>query len=317
MPGSYTTRAVGAARVVTCAPRTAEMSGQALAAVASSTGAGYRGAASIVRATQLGVWENAGGADARSFARVFRAHVGARHFDDAARKQTLTVRPRLYTTMCDNAQTLPGNAAHHLSASLHVLALCPATYSSSWRMPRKRRPFAASLVNSRDGAFNVEWVSSCGDAIKRLATQGGEEIAAVVLDLFLPDSQGIETFSTLVRASPHIPILVLSHLRDEDVARLAVRRGAQDYLLQERLDGYSLSKALNNMLERSSVRRSAVPGKGARTGHAQLDRGCRHQHRRCRQRHLPQCGRRKHDWLVATGGIRPTASGSVADHRRG
>jgi diguanylate cyclase (GGDEF)-like protein/PAS domain S-box-containing protein len=109
-----------------------------------------------------------------------------------------------------------------------------------------------SLVDSRDGPFKVEWVSGCGDAIKRLGNQGREEIAAVVVNLSLPDSEGIQTFDQLLRASPHTPILVLSHLRDEDVARLAVQRGAQDYLLQERLDGYSLPKALSNMLERSA-----------------------------------------------------------------
>jgi diguanylate cyclase (GGDEF)-like protein/PAS domain S-box-containing protein len=73
-----------------------------------------------------------------------------------------------------------------------------------------------------------------------------------VVDLFLSDSQGIETFDTLLSASPHVPILVLSHLRDEDVARLAVQRGAQDYLLEERLDGHSLPKAVTSMLDRSA-----------------------------------------------------------------
>jgi diguanylate cyclase (GGDEF)-like protein/PAS domain S-box-containing protein len=109
-----------------------------------------------------------------------------------------------------------------------------------------------SLGHSRDGPFKVDWVSRCGDASNRLDSQGGKDIAAIVVDLFLPDSQGIETFDALFCTSPHVPILVLSHLRDEDVARLAVQRGAQDYLLEERLDGYSLSKALNNMLERSA-----------------------------------------------------------------
>jgi diguanylate cyclase (GGDEF)-like protein/PAS domain S-box-containing protein len=109
-----------------------------------------------------------------------------------------------------------------------------------------------SLVRSRDGLFKVEWVSSCGDAIKRLGDQGREEIAAVVVDLFLPDSEGIQTLDQLLSASPHIPMLVLSHVQEEDVAKLAVQRGAQDYLLQERLDGYSLPKALSNMLERSA-----------------------------------------------------------------
>jgi len=109
-----------------------------------------------------------------------------------------------------------------------------------------------SLVNSGEGPFKVEWVSSCGEATERLRDQRGEEIAAVVVDLFLSDSQGIETFDQLLRASPRVPILVLSHLRDEDVARLAVQRGAQDYLLQERLDGHSLPRALSSMLERSA-----------------------------------------------------------------
>ena len=109
-----------------------------------------------------------------------------------------------------------------------------------------------SLGNSRGGRFRVEWVNSCGNGIKRLGSQGGEGVAAVVVDLFLSDSQGIETFDTLFRAAPHVPILVLSHLRDEDVGRLAVQHGAQDYLLEERLDGYSLQKALSNMLERSA-----------------------------------------------------------------
>jgi diguanylate cyclase (GGDEF)-like protein/PAS domain S-box-containing protein len=109
-----------------------------------------------------------------------------------------------------------------------------------------------SLVDAPDGPFKVEWVNRCGDAIKRLSSQGGEELAAVVADLFLPDSRGIETFDQLLRAAPHVPILVLSRANDEDIARLAVQRGAQDYLLQERLDGYSLPKALTGMLERSA-----------------------------------------------------------------
>src|ERR1700732_4478631 len=75
-----------------------------------------------------------------------------------------------------------------------------------------------SLINSCDGPFKVEWVSRCGEAIERLLNQRGAEIAAVVVDLFLPDSQGIETFDALLHASPHVPILVLRHLRDAGVA---------------------------------------------------------------------------------------------------
>ncbi len=108
------------------------------------------------------------------------------------------------------------------------------------------------LANSRDGPFNIEWVTRCCDGVERLLSPHGERIAAIVVDLFLSDNQGIGTFELLYRASPHVPILVVSTLRDEDVARLAVQRGAQDYLLKERLDGYTLPKTLNSMLERSA-----------------------------------------------------------------
>jgi diguanylate cyclase (GGDEF)-like protein/PAS domain S-box-containing protein len=109
-----------------------------------------------------------------------------------------------------------------------------------------------ALLNSSDGPFKVDRVSRCGDAIKRLGSQTSEEIAAVVVELFPPDRPGIQTIDQLLRVSPHVPILVLSRLRDEDVAMVAVQHGAQDYLLKERLDGYSLSKALNKMLQRSA-----------------------------------------------------------------
>ena len=100
------------------------------------------------------------------------------------------------------------------------------------------------LADSRDGPFKVEWVARCAAALERLGDPQGEEVAAIVVGLSLPDSQGIQTFDTLFRARPDVPILVLSHLCDQNLARLAVQRGAQDYLLEERLDGYSMSKAL-------------------------------------------------------------------------
>jgi PAS domain-containing protein len=72
------------------------------------------------------------------------------------------------------------------------------------------------------------------------------------VDLFLPDSRGIETFDRLFNAAPQIPILVLSGSQDEEIAKSAVQRGAQDYLLKDRLDSYLLPKALGNMVERAA-----------------------------------------------------------------
>jgi diguanylate cyclase (GGDEF)-like protein/PAS domain S-box-containing protein len=81
---------------------------------------------------------------------------------------------------------------------------------------------------------------------------GKSPVAAIVLDLFLPDSSGIETFDKLLLAARQIPILVLTNSHGEALAKLAVQRGAQDYLLKERIDSYLLPKTLDSMIKRAA-----------------------------------------------------------------
>jgi PAS domain S-box-containing protein len=109
-----------------------------------------------------------------------------------------------------------------------------------------------SLLNSLDGYFIVEWVELCSEGLQRLRRDGRDRIAAILVNLFLPDSDGLETFDRIFLTSPDVPILILSSLEHENAAKLAVQRGAQDYLLEGDLDSYLLPKALRNMLERAS-----------------------------------------------------------------
>lgn len=112
-----------------------------------------------------------------------------------------------------------------------------------------------ALVNSGTESFEVEWTRSCAEGLQRLTRkEKGKQkaLAAILVDLFLPDSDGIETFDRLFAAEPEIPILVLVTSRDEAIAKLAVQRGAQDYLLKGRLDSYLLPKALRSMIERAA-----------------------------------------------------------------
>jgi diguanylate cyclase (GGDEF)-like protein/PAS domain S-box-containing protein len=116
-----------------------------------------------------------------------------------------------------------------------------------------------ALVNCDDGPFHIEWVGSCSQGLKRLAQEDASEhlgihaVGAVLVDLFLPDSRGIVTFDQIFLAAPHIPILVLCASRHESIAKTAVQRGAQDYLLKARFDGYLLPKALRSMLDRATI----------------------------------------------------------------
>ena len=118
-------------------------------------------------------------------------------------------------------------------------------------------PIDAKAVRSAlKGSFQVEWVRKCSAGLKRLAQERKQRtggIEAVLVDLYLPDCRGIETFDQLFAAAPQIPILVLSAAKDEEVAKLAVQRGAQDYLLKNHLDAYLLSKTLGSMIERAAI----------------------------------------------------------------
>src|ERR1700674_5879537 len=124
--------------------------------------------------------------------------------------------------------------------------------------PSAAKRVREAMVNSSNGAFQVEWVRRCSEGLERLAREERQEeeragaIVAVLVDLSLPDSHGIETFDRLFRAAPKIPMLVLSASQDEDIAKLAVQHGAQDYLLKGRLDGYLLPKTLGSMVERAA-----------------------------------------------------------------
>src|SRR5579864_2027093 len=109
-----------------------------------------------------------------------------------------------------------------------------------------------ALLNSPDGFFIVEWVELCSEALQCLSRDGKERIAAVLVNLFLSDSHGMETFDRIFQISSDVPILVLSSPEHENVAKLAVQRGAQDYLVEDDLDSHLLPKAVRNMLERAS-----------------------------------------------------------------
>jgi PAS domain S-box-containing protein len=72
----------------------------------------------------------------------------------------------------------------------------------------------------------------------------------VFLDLGLPDSQGIESFSAIYAKTPNVPVIVLSGLDDEETAVLAVKKGVQDYFVKGKIDSNLLTRAVRYAIER-------------------------------------------------------------------
>jgi diguanylate cyclase len=77
-----------------------------------------------------------------------------------------------------------------------------------------------------------------------------EETELVLLDLSLPDSHGLETFSKVYAHSPKVPIIVLSGNDDQTLALFAVKSGAQDYLVKGKIDRELLLRAMQYSIER-------------------------------------------------------------------
>jgi signal transduction histidine kinase len=81
-----------------------------------------------------------------------------------------------------------------------------------------------------------------------------EEPDAVLLDLGLPDSQGIDTFIAAHSNAPNVPIVVLTGFSDEAIGSRAVEEGAQDYLVKGQVDAHGLVRAIEYAIRRHAQR---------------------------------------------------------------
>jgi diguanylate cyclase (GGDEF)-like protein/PAS domain S-box-containing protein len=96
-----------------------------------------------------------------------------------------------------------------------------------------------------ENTFHVEWVTRLDAALERLR---GEDIAVILLDLTLPDGQGLEAFYQVFEAVPNALILVMCAARDVEIARQAMQRGAHDYLVKGHVDVHWLSRTLRYII---------------------------------------------------------------------
>jgi two-component sensor histidine kinase/CheY-like chemotaxis protein len=80
----------------------------------------------------------------------------------------------------------------------------------------------------------------------------------LLLDLNLPDSNGLETFQRANDRAPQIPIVILSGLNDEYIAIEAVKGDAQDYLIKGKVDNSLLARSIVYAIERKSIEEELI-----------------------------------------------------------
>ncbi len=108
----------------------------------------------------------------------------------------------------------------------------------------------AGYQEAPETTFKIDHVEQLKKGIDRLKNG---EYDIVLLDLSLPDSQGLSTFETIQEAASTQPIIVLSGLNDSGIAVEAVRKGAQDYLVKGEVNGHLLWRAMNYAMERKQT----------------------------------------------------------------
>jgi len=113
--------------------------------------------------------------------------------------------------------------------------------------PGDARLFTELVRDAGAGQWNLIRVDRLSGALDRVRR---EPFDIILLDLSLPDADGLDTLIRAHAAAPKIPIVVLTGHDDEALAVRAVRAGAQDYLVKGRLDGDLLVRSIRYATER-------------------------------------------------------------------
>lgn len=129
------------------------------------------------------------------------------------------------------------------------------------------------LIADTNADIRVTWAASVADAQHRLAADRPD---CVLLDLNLPDADGIDALDRICGYDATIPIVVLTGLIDEHFGVLAVASGAQDYLIKGRVEPESLRRSVLYAIERKRHELTAVDLQASRLQaqeNARLERG--------------------------------------------
>lgn len=109
--------------------------------------------------------------------------------------------------------------------------------------------FYLSRANSM--RYDLTHVSALKPAVEHLYDNEAPDI--ILLDLHLPDCEGLGGFERLRQLVPDVPVIILTNFMDDELAITAVREGAQDYLIKKEVDTALLSKSIRYAIERQKA----------------------------------------------------------------
>jgi len=116
--------------------------------------------------------------------------------------------------------------------------------------PSDAQLFQHIFFRAATGDWKLLHVERLSEAIALCQTQSFD---LALLDLRLPDSEGLDTISQFNQAIPDVPIIILTVFDDEELAIQAMAQGAQDYLVKDQVTTQLLRRSIRYSIERSQI----------------------------------------------------------------
>jgi two-component system, cell cycle response regulator len=147
------------------------------------------------------------------------------------------------TGSAESRQPLEAPAPQGASAEPIKILLVDERADTGWQIQQV-------LAQLQPCPYQWEYADGLAAGLERIQRSSFQ---AVLLALTLPDSQGLDTFLRLHRQAPGLPVVVLTRPQDEALGHIAVREGAQDYLVEGRATSHQVAQVLAQAITRQKL----------------------------------------------------------------
>ncbi|MGB7567381.1 MAG: response regulator, partial [Chitinivibrionales bacterium] len=120
--------------------------------------------------------------------------------------------------------------------------------------PSDARLVQGILAEATGENFEVTWTDRLDTATEKLRETPFD---VGLIDLGLPDSMGKNTYLSVMKTAPNLPLIVLTGLADETLGVEAIHDGVQDYLVKGSMDGRAMARSIRYAIERIQAKKAS------------------------------------------------------------
>ncbi len=124
--------------------------------------------------------------------------------------------------------------------------------------PKDTEFIRQALARAEGNACRIDHAADAASALNEIRSQAFD---AIILDLSLPDSEGLDTLRLLRARAPKTPLIVLTGWDSDLAGREAIQLGADDYLVKDRINERAVARCLRYAVERRRAQAALIDAK--------------------------------------------------------